>query len=324
MSDFKERLEKFCKRATKVEELDELLNNIYSSNVDHNKSPELKEYEEIILKRKAELNNKSLNETSVEANKDNYEFKQEEKLEQPSITNPQGTQETNAGMPEGSEDTIVNNNTVGNYSNTGTAFTDNTYVNTPPVSSPKVSQDEEFKVQEEEIDLPKRIDTNEIVPQNKKVDNHMSLEELNTPEYINKLTLIENKMFSSITISIEEKELIENFFSTCIKTDETLIPIDLYNIYNTYLQYLVDAKIKNDEEGLKDEIYPNEEIRSIFENKVNELAQKNKLEKTDARKLELLNQETRANGFVQIFFIVLSILIVVAFAVYFVLVKKNV
>ena len=91
-----------------------------------------------------------------------------------------------------------------------------------------------------------------------------------------------------------------------VTSDEKDIPIALFEIYDTYYKYLYEY-----------EDYYNETIESLFKPKIEQEKQREK-EKKDNKSLTLENN----TGFVNIIYIVCTIIIIVLGIMYVLLVKK--
>lgn len=132
-----------------------------------------------------------------------------------------------------------------------------------------------------------------------------NLEELNTEFYINAIKYSFDKIYSKESLNNYEEKLVEVFLALCSNTNENEIPLPLFDIYNTYLNYVTESKdYYNDyvEELLKDK-----EIDSKEKNNTNE----------KQKKLILDN-----NGTVDIILVLCGIILVIIIILYFLLVKR--
>lgn len=178
----------------------------------------------------------------------------------------------------------------------------NMYVLTPPnndfVSSNKKEQ-EEKKFEKETKDKENEEEKINEIPN--------SLDELNTEFYINAINFVMDKIYKSESLDKYEEKLIEIFLHLCVNTKEDDIPINLYEIYNTYFEYLYNY---ND--------YYNDNIRNMFQNKI-EFMKEEKKKKSNEKQLILENNDKF--GFADITLIVCLGIVVIIIILFILLVK---
>ena len=178
----------------------------------------------------------------------------------------------------------------------------NMYVLTPPnndfVFNNKKEQ-EEKKFEKETKDKENEEEKINEIPN--------SLDELNTEFYINAINFGMDKIYKSETLSEYEEKLIEIFLYLCVNTKEDDIPINLYEIYNTYFEYLYNY---ND--------YYNDNIRNMFQNKI-EFMKEEKKKKSNEKQLILENNDKF--GFADITLIVCLGIVVIIIILFILLVK---
>lgn len=178
----------------------------------------------------------------------------------------------------------------------------NMYVLTPPnndfVSSNKKEQ-EEKEFEKETKDKENEEEKINEIPN--------SLDELNTEFYINAINFVMDKIYKSESLDKYEEKLIEIFLHLCVNTKEDDIPINLYEIYNTYFEYLYNY---ND--------YYNDNIRNMFQNKI-EFMKEEKKKKSNEKQLILENNDKF--GFADITLIVCLGIVVIIIILFILLVK---
>lgn len=178
----------------------------------------------------------------------------------------------------------------------------NMYVLTPPnndfVSSNKKEQ-EEKEFEKETKDKENEEEKINEIPN--------SLDELNTEFYINAINFVMDKIYKSESLDKYEEKLIEIFLHLCVNTKEDDIPINLYEIYNTYFEYLYNY---ND--------YYNYNIRNMFQNKI-EFMKEEKKKKSNEKQLILENNDKF--GFADITLIVCLGIVVIIIILFILLVK---
>lgn len=178
----------------------------------------------------------------------------------------------------------------------------NMYVLTPPnndfVSSNKKGQ-EEKEFEKETKDKENEEEKINEIPN--------SLDELNTEFYINAINFVMDKIYKSESLDKYEEKLIEIFLHLCVNTKEDDIPINLYEIYNTYFEYLYNY---ND--------YYNDNIRNMFQNKI-EFMKEEKKKKSNEKQLILENNDKF--GFADITLIVCLGIVVIIIILFILLVK---
>ena len=178
----------------------------------------------------------------------------------------------------------------------------NMYVLTPPnndfVSSNKKEQ-EEKEFEKETKDKENEEEKINEIPN--------SLDELNTEFYINAINFGMDKIYKSESLNKYEEKLIEIFLYLCVNTKEDDIPINLYEIYNTYFEYLYNY---ND--------YYNDNIRNMFQNKI-EFMKDEKKKKSNEKQLILENNDKF--GFADITLIVCLGIVVIIIILFILLVK---
>ena len=142
-------------------------------------------------------------------------------------------------------------------------------------------------------------DKNEkIIPDN--------LNDLDTEFYINAINYSLDKIYRNESLTEYENKLIEIFLTLCVNSKENEIPISLFEMYDTYYKYLYEY-----------EDYYNENIEVLFKDKIANDKIKEKEQKEN--KVLVLDDEI---GFVNIIYIICSIIIVLLSIAYFVFIKK--
>ena len=188
-----------------------------------------------------------------------------------------------------------NGNELANNTNSNENNTEN--------DSESTESDNEKKLENNEFNK-NRTGNNE---NNTNIDNIPdNLNDLDTEFYINAINYTMDKIYKTETLTEYENKLIEIFLTLCVTSDEKDIPIALFEIYDTYYKYLYEY-----------EDYYNETIESLFKPKIEQEKQREK-EKKDNKSLTLENN----TGFVNIIYIVCTIIIIVLGIMYVLLVKK--
>lgn len=165
-----------------------------------------------------------------------------------------------------------------------------------------VENEKRNEIEENKFNIHTKSESNE---QNEIITIPNNLEGLNTEFYINAIKYSFDKIYSKESLNNYEEKLVEVFLALCSNTNENEIPLPLFDIYNTYLNYVTESKdYYNDyvEELLKDK-----EIDSKEKNNTNE----------KQKKLILDN-----NGTVDIILVLCGIILAIIIILYFLLVKR--
>ena len=115
-----------------------------------------------------------------------------------------------------------------------------------------IENEKRNELEENEFNIHTKSESNE---QNEIISIPNNLEELDTEFYINAIKYSFDKIYSKENLSNYEEKLVEVFLALCSNSNENEIPLPLFDIYNTYLNYVIESKdYYNDyvEELLKD------------------------------------------------------------------------
>lgn len=132
-----------------------------------------------------------------------------------------------------------------------------------------------------------------------------NLEGLNTEFYINAIKYSFDKIYSKESLNNYEEKLVEVFLALCSNSNENAIPLPLFDIYNTYLNYVTESKD-----------YYNDYVEELLKDK--EIDSKEKTNTNEKQKKLILDN----NGTVDIILVLCGIILVIIIILYFLLVKR--
>lgn len=132
-----------------------------------------------------------------------------------------------------------------------------------------------------------------------------NLERLNTEFYINAIKYSFDKIYSKENLNNYEEKLVEVFLALCSNSNENEIPLPMFDIYNTYLNYVTESKD-----------YYNDYVEELLKDK--EIDSKEKTNTNEKQKKLILDN----NGTVDIILVLCGIILVIIIILYFLLVKR--
>lgn len=132
-----------------------------------------------------------------------------------------------------------------------------------------------------------------------------NLEELDTEFYINAIKYSFDKIYSKESLNNYEEKLVEVFLALCSNSNENEIPLPMFDIYNTYLNYVTESKD-----------YYNDYVEELLKDK--EIDSKEKTNTNEKQKKLILDN----NGTVDIILVLCGIILVIIIILYFLLVKR--
>lgn len=132
-----------------------------------------------------------------------------------------------------------------------------------------------------------------------------NLEGLNTEFYINAIKYSFDKIYSKESLNNYEEKLVEVFLALCSNSNENEIPLPMFDIYNTYLNYVTESKD-----------YYNDYVEELLKDK--EIDSKEKTNTNEKQKKLILDN----NGTVDIILVLCGIILVIIIILYFLLVKR--
>ena len=132
-----------------------------------------------------------------------------------------------------------------------------------------------------------------------------NLERLNTEFYINAIKYSFDKIYSKESLNNYEEKLVEVFLALCSNSNENEIPLPMFDIYNTYLNYVTESKD-----------YYNDYVKELLKDK--EIDSKEKTNTNEKQKKLILDN----NGTVDIILVLCGIILVIIIILYFLLVKR--
>ena len=132
-----------------------------------------------------------------------------------------------------------------------------------------------------------------------------NLERLNTEFYINAIKYSFDKIYSKESLNNYEEKLVEVFLALCSNSNENEIPLPMFDIYNTYLNYVTESKD-----------YYNDYVEELLKDK--EIDSKEKTNTNEKQKKLILDN----NGTVDIILVLCGIILVIIIILYFLLVKR--
>lgn len=158
------------------------------------------------------------------------------------------------------------------------------------------------ELEQNEFDIHTKSGQNE---QNEIVNIPNNLEELDNEFYIKAIKYSFEKIYSKESLNNYEEKLVEVFLALCSNSNENEIPLSLFDIYNTYLNYVSESKD-----------YYNDYVKEILKDK--EIDSKEKTNTNEKQKKLILDN----NGTVDIILVLCGIILVIIIILYFLLVKR--
>ncbi len=165
-----------------------------------------------------------------------------------------------------------------------------------------VENEKRNEIEENKFNIHTKSESNE---QNEIITIPNNLEELNTEFYINAIKYSFDKIYSKESLNNYEEKLVEVFLALCSNTNENEIPLPLFDIYNTYLNYVTESKD-----------YYNDYVEELLKDK--EIDSKEKTNTNEKQKKLILDN----NGTVDIILVLCGIILVIIIILYFLLVKR--
>ena len=165
-----------------------------------------------------------------------------------------------------------------------------------------VENEKRNEIEENKFNIHTKSESNE---QNEIITIPNNLEELNTEFYINAIKYSFDKIYSKESLNNYEEKLVEVFLTLCSNSNENEIPLPLFDIYNTYLNYVTESKD-----------YYNDYVEELLKDK--EIDSKEKTNTNEKQKKLILDN----NGTVDIILVLCGIILVIIIILYFLLVKR--
>lgn len=165
-----------------------------------------------------------------------------------------------------------------------------------------VENEKRNELEKNEFDIHTKSESNE---QNETITIPNNLEELDTEFYINAIKYSFDKIYSKESLNNYEEKLVEVFLTLCSNSNENEIPLPLFDIYNTYLNYVTESKD-----------YYNDYVEELLKDK--EIDSKEKTNTNEKQKKLILDN----NGTVDIILVLCGIILVIIIILYFLLVKR--
>ena len=165
-----------------------------------------------------------------------------------------------------------------------------------------VENEKRNEIEEKEFNIHTKSESNE---QNETITIPNNLEELDTEFYINAIKYSFDKIYAKENLNNYEEKLVEVFLALCSNSNENEIPLPLFDIYNTYLNYVIESKD-----------YYNDYVEELLKDK--EIDSKEKTNTNEKQKKLILDN----NGTVDIILVLCGIILVIIIILYFLLVKK--
>ncbi len=165
-----------------------------------------------------------------------------------------------------------------------------------------VENEKRNEIEENKFNIHTKSESNE---QNEIITIPNNLEELNTEFYINAIKYSFDKIYSKESLNNYEEKLVEVFLALCSNTNENEIPLPLFDIYNTYLNYVTESKD-----------YYNDYVEELLKDK--EIDSKEQTNTNEKQKKLILDN----NGTVDIILVLCGIILVIIIILYFLLVKR--
>ncbi len=165
-----------------------------------------------------------------------------------------------------------------------------------------VENEKRNELEENKFNIHTKSQSNE---QNETITIPNNLEGLDTEFYINAIKYSFDKIYSKENLSNYEEKLVEVFLALCSNSNENEIPLPLFDIYNTYLNYVLESKD-----------YYNDYVEELLKDK--EIDSKEKTNTNEKQKKLILDN----NGTVDIILVLCGIILVIIIILYFLLVKR--
>ncbi len=165
-----------------------------------------------------------------------------------------------------------------------------------------VENEKRNELEQNEFDIHTKSGQNE---QNEIVNIPNNLEELDNEFYIKAIKYSFEKIYSKESLNNYEEKLVEVFLALCSNSNENEIPLSLFDIYNTYLNYVTESKD-----------YYSDYVEELLKDK--EIDSKEKTNTNEKQKKLILDN----NGTVDIILVLCGIILVIIIILYFLLVKR--
>lgn len=165
-----------------------------------------------------------------------------------------------------------------------------------------VENEKRNELEENEFNIHTKSESNE---QTEIISIPNNLEGLNTEFYINAIKYSFDKIYSKESLNNYEEKLVEVFLALCSNSNENEIPLPMFDIYNTYLNYVTESKD-----------YYNDYVEELLKDK--EIDSKEKTNTNEKQKKLILDN----NGTVDIILVLCGIILVIIIILYFLLVKR--